>query len=243
MSQPILTLSDRVSSPVDHSPQAPVMASGVIVLLIGAIAAWKWVQNRKPATRQVLHWIGQGKALERLQQYEAAIAVYDQALVEHPKDFRLWHERGLALAKLQRFEAAITSYDRAFELRPHYRDLAHERGDALLELGRYEDAIAAFDVFLRYAPNNGHILADRGYALYQLGHYEEALRSLNYVLKHEHQDQAALRHAHYYQIEVLRELGQFDAALRSSQAAVRRHPEAHFKTQQEHLQAQIIAAR
>ncbi|UBF25693.1 tetratricopeptide repeat protein [Kovacikia minuta CCNUW1] len=191
---------------------------------------------------QALQWVSYAKELERSQQYEAAVAVFDQGLRHHPQDFRLWHERGLVLAKLQRFEDAIQSYDRAYQLRPHDRDLAHERGDTLLELERYEEAIAAFNTYLQRAPGNPHILTDQGYALYHLKRYEEALEMFNQVLKSAERDRDSRIRAHYYQIESLRQLGQLDAALLSSQQAIKQYPEEFFKVQHEELQQQISIA-
>jgi tetratricopeptide (TPR) repeat protein len=188
---------------------------------------------------QPMQWVSYGKEREKAKQYDEAITIYDQGLIHYPDDFRLWHERGLALAKLQRFEEALVSYDRAQQLRPGQRDLEHERGDTLLQLGRYEEAVAAFDVYLRYSPGTTHILADRGYALCELGRYEEALRSLNAVLKTGQQDRVSLRQAYYYQIEALRQLGQFEAALCASEKAVKLYPGESFQSQQDRLRRQM----
>ncbi|MBD2325797.1 tetratricopeptide repeat protein [Alkalinema sp. FACHB-956] len=254
MDQQILTLQ-RQSSNDGFTPDtgtAPVggMAGGLLIL--GAIGvACLWASRRSagrgssPASRQALHWVAQGKALERSQQYEAAIAAYDAGLQEHPQDYRLWHERGLALAKLQRFEAAIESYDRAYEICPQQSNLAHERGDALLELGRYEEAIASFDICLRYG-EDGHILTDRAYALMQLGRHGAALPVLQRVLQQAQSgrsiDPETLSRAHYYQIEVLCELQQWQSAWQSALTAVSRYPDPYFKRQFEQIQQQLARA-
>ncbi|MGI0493697.1 tetratricopeptide repeat protein [Alkalinema pantanalense CENA528] len=251
MGQQIITLQTQGSNDgfVPGSGTAPAggIAGGLVIL--GAIAvACLWGNRRSvgqgasQASRQALHWVAHGKALERSQQYEAAIAAYDAGLKEHPKDYRLWHERGLALAKLQRFEAAIESYDRAYAICPQQSNLAHERGDALLELGRYEEAIASFDICLRYG-EDGHIMTDRAYALVQLGRHREALPLLERVLQRAQagrsSDPATVSRAHYYQIEVLCELQQWQAAGKSALAAVSRYPDPYFKAQFERIQQQM----
>jgi tetratricopeptide (TPR) repeat protein len=226
------------------SPATWTVGSSFVLLLLGIGVVWQWTrqQHRQQssfcsnATPQVLQWISEAKALEHSQQYEGAIAIYDQALNHYPQDYRLWHERGLALAKLQRFEAANASYDSAYKLRPDHRDLAHERGDALLELERYEEAILALNVYLRYEPNSAHVLTDRGYALHQLGRYDEALRSLNQALTYAQRDQDSRQRASYYRIASLQQSGQLETALRESQQAMQRYPEKDwFKTQHEAL--------
>jgi predicted Zn-dependent protease len=192
---------------------------------------------------QAIQWVAAGKALEKAEQYEEAIALYSDGLRHHPQDFRLWHEQGLAYAKLERFEMALACYDRAYALNPTQRDLAHERGDTLLQLERYEEAIAAFDVYLRYAPNIAHILADRGYALYKLQRYEEALQLLNTVLKTGKEDRNAVIHAHYYQIATLQQLGHLEAALQSGAQAIKSYSHDCFREQHEAIRQQIEQAR
>ncbi len=247
------------------SPALPGLGWGVALILLGGVVGWQISRQRRspgiaqelrvpsikslknsefsesvlPRFTQALQWIAYAKEKERSQHYEDAIGIYNRGLSDHPDDFRLWHERGLLLAKLQRFEMAIESYDRAFALQPKQRDLAHERGDALLQLERYEEAIASLDMFLRYVPGNAHGLTDRGFAYYQLERYEEALQSLNQVLKTERRDRISLMRAHYYQIEALRQLGQFKAALESSQIAIEQHPEEFFKAQYNDLKRQL----
>ena len=228
----------------------PLLGGEITLLMLGSIVGWLVVRRRnspkkrslstnrdtldrnQPHFTQVLQFVASAKALEKSQQYDEAIAVYDRGLTDFPDDFRLWHERGLLLAKLQLFEAALSSYNRAYELKPHQPDLAHERGDALLQLKRYKEAIASFDIFLRYYPYNAHVLADKGYALYCLGQYEAALKVLNQALKHAFHDRNTSAYARFYQIESLLELRQFDAAKAASQKAMKLYPNEMLKSQQ-----------
>jgi tetratricopeptide (TPR) repeat protein len=228
-------------------PPASPIAWGIALIVLGLVIIRRISQPRmtsQPVSpvvlpelhfTQPLQWLGYGKDLESKKQFEAAIAVYDQAIQQHPQDHRLWHERGLMLAKRQQFEAAIASYDRAYQLNPSKRDLAHERGDALLELQRFEEAIASLDIYLRYEPNSAHVLGDRGFALYRLGRYEEALQIFEQILRMEKRDRPSIQHAHYYQIETLKQLNKLDAALQSAQKAMQLYPNDSFKAQHEEL--------
>lgn len=247
MSNSLFTTSEPSSTPISISPNSPIVGWGIVLIALGiAVGSQALRKNRShpqldpyqplPFT-QPLQWLGYGKQLENAKNLEGAIAVYDQGSKQHPNDFRLWHERGLALAKHQRFEEALESYDRAYELRPDCRDLAHERGDSLLQLGRYEEAIASLELYLRYVPSSAHVLSDIGFALYQLGRYEAALRSLNRAIDSAIRDPYSLNYARYYQIECYRRLGQFDAALRSCEVAVKQNPQ--FQAQYDAIQAEI----
>jgi tetratricopeptide (TPR) repeat protein len=250
MSKNLFTTSEPSSTQIPLSPNSPVVGWGIVLIALGIAVGSQALHKRRshslltrepdqPQTfTQALQWLGYGKQLENAKNLEGAIAVYDQGLNQYPNDFRLWHERGLALAKAQQFEAAIESYDRAFALRPDCRDLAHERGDSLLELGRYEEAIVSLNLYLRYAPNSAHVLGDRGFALYKLGRYEEALQSLNAAIAFAQHEQNSLNHARYYQIECLRQLGQWSAALQACEAAIKKNPQ--FQEQYEAVQSQIL---
>lgn len=245
----------------------PSMGLDLVFVVLGSLAGWQLFRPRQPFRRsvaqvtvaeastpkrhrngsptaqfvQAAQWVAVGKDLEKRKQYEEAIALYSEGLRHYPQDFRLWHEHGLVLAKLERFEMALACYDKAYALQPTQRDLAHERGDTLLQLERYEDAIAAFNIFLRYEPKSNHVLADRGYALYKLHRYEEALRSLTPVLKDklQNRDNSSEQYAHYYQIACLKELGQLEAALKSSQQALQKYPQESFQEQYEAIRQQI----
>ncbi|MDX2239930.1 MAG: tetratricopeptide repeat protein [Leptolyngbyaceae cyanobacterium bins.302] len=241
------------------SSSAPTIGWGIALLLLGILIGKQLTRQQPPTTAsdadstdidhidqlaftQALQWVSYGKNLERKEQYEAAIAVYDRGLSQHPNNFRLWHERGLALAKLQQFESALESFDHAYRLRPNDGDLAHERGDTLLQLEQFEAAIASFDICLRYHPDNTHILADKGYALCQLGQFAEALQCLNQVLKLERENRSILSYAHYYQIEALRHLEEFDAAIHSSHLAIEQYGDQNFTAQHQVIQQQITEA-
>ncbi|MBD1821320.1 tetratricopeptide repeat protein [Cyanobacteria bacterium FACHB-DQ100] len=247
MSKNLFTTSEPSSTPISISPSSPIAGWGIVAIVLGIAIASQSLRKKQPQPAldpyqplpftQLMQWLGYGKQLENAKNLEGAIAVYEQGLKQYPNDFRLWHERGLALAKHQRFEAALESYDRAFALRPDYRDLAHERGDTLLQLERYEEAIVSLDQYLRYEPNSAHVLADRGYALHQLGRYEEALRALNQAIDRAFSDANSLNYARYYQIECLRKLGQFNAALQACEAAIKQNPQ--FQAQYKAIQAEI----
>lgn len=260
MSNPVITTSEYESPPDSPPapPSAPMLSWGIALLLLGVLIGSQINRQKNPNSTvesiesldiesldqlrftQSLQWVSYGKKLERKEQYEDAIAVYDKGISHHPNDFHLWHERGLAFAKLQQFESALTSFDHAYHLRPKNPDLAHERGDTLLQLERYEDAITSYDIFLRYNPASAHVLADRGYALCNLGRFEAALQCLNRVLKVERRDRVSLTRCHYYQIEALRHLGQLDTALQSSQSAIERYTDEHFEAQREAIRQQIV---
>jgi tetratricopeptide (TPR) repeat protein len=265
MSHQNLTIQGNGSSQ-NLPPTFPSVGWSVPLLLLGGLVGWQLAlrhsrkmssgsatipetasndRSQDPAQlnfSQALQWVAYAQPFQKSKRYDEAVAIYDRGLIKHPNDFRLWHERGLTLALLERFEEAIESYDRAYEIKPTHKELAHERGDALLELGRYEAAIASFEVYLRFEPKSIHILSDWGYALYKLNRFEEALQLLNSVLNAYGKDPNSKERAHYYQIASLQSLGELEAALQSSQAAMRLYSQEHFEAQNEALKQELFEA-
>jgi tetratricopeptide (TPR) repeat protein len=264
MSHQTVTIQSNENLPY-IAPTFPSLGWSVTLLLVGGMIGWQLalLQNRKTSSgsttnsdavrnnrsqnpaqlnfSQALQWVAYAKTVQKSKQYDEAVAIYDQGLIHHPNDFRLWHERGLALALLERFEEAIESYDRAYKIKPRQQDLAHERGDALLMLERYEEAIASFNVYLQYSPKTFHVIADKGYALFKLNRFEEALPLLNSVLN-SHEEPNSKARAHYYQIASLQGLGALEEALKSSQTAMRLYSQEYFEAQNKALKQKIFEA-
>ena len=86
-------------------------------------------------------YLEQGNLFVASSDYEAAIAVYDEALVIKPDDHAALHNKGNALYKLGRYEEAILAYDAAFAIKPDLHEALSQKGAVLGDLGRYEEAI------------------------------------------------------------------------------------------------------
>jgi protein O-GlcNAc transferase len=121
-------------------------------------------------------------ALQRLGQFEQAVAYYDLALKLQPRWPEALANRGVALQALGRLEEALESYDQALAVRPAFA-LAHSnRGNALCSLGRLQQALMSYEQALLLQPDYPEALQNRGTALHALGRYSEALESFDRVL-------------------------------------------------------------
>lgn len=71
------------------------------------------------------------------EQYDQALDIYDQTLLEAPQEHRLHANRGSALYKLNRLDEADTAYQRALQLkdRSALADIHYSRGNALYRQG------------------------------------------------------------------------------------------------------------
>lgn len=98
-------------------------------------------------------WINQAITLRQLQQFDAAIASHDKALVLDPVYRRAWYTKGYTLRLCRRYEEAVTCFDRAIELDPQAYRSWDNRGSVLKESGQYEAAIASYDRAIEIQPD------------------------------------------------------------------------------------------
>jgi len=107
--------------------------------------------------------------LQQMQQYEQALAGYDQAIALKPGYANAHFNRGTVLRKLARPNEAIASYDRAIALNPGHAEAYNNRGVVLQDLKRYDEALASYDQAIALKPgyveainNRGIVLASKG---------------------------------------------------------------------------------
>ena len=96
-----------------------------------------------------------------------ALAVLEQASVQHPKNRGVLTAYGLALADIGHYRRALEVFDRAHaDGAPDWRILSVQ-GAALDQIGRHEDAQRYYATALRLAPEEPSVLSNLGlsYAL------------------------------------------------------------------------------
>lgn len=99
--------------------------------------------------------IAQGMVAWERDDYDAALAVFQEVLQDHA-DFADVHNRmGLCLAMLGRHAEALGAFQEAVRLAPTYAEAHLNRGIVLTELGRHEEAQAAFDESSRLDTRDG----------------------------------------------------------------------------------------
>lgn len=119
-------------------------------------------------------WFDHGCNLYDLEQYETAIAAFEQVIELDSEHFEAWFSRSAILHRLERYEEAIASYTRAIEISPDYSSAWFNRGSALWHLGQYAEALRDYDKTLELEPDNPDVWANRVGVLNALGRYDEA---------------------------------------------------------------------
>ena len=90
-------------------------------------------------------YLNRGAVLQELEQWEEALASYEQALALHPAFAAVYFNRGNALQNLQRLDEALASYNQAIAIQPDYHDAWLNRGNLLVRLKQWDGALASYN--------------------------------------------------------------------------------------------------
>ena len=122
-------------------------------------------------------WINKGAAHAELEEFQAAIDAYREALrIDRDSEHAASAETNLAYALWNsgQSEKALEHAERAVEIDPRFPQGWYNRGFFLLERGLAEDAVSCFDNALRLGYRNAEILEEKARALEELGEDERA---------------------------------------------------------------------
>lgn len=90
-----------------------------------------------------------GNAYIAKQDYDRAIADYDQAIKLDNRFYHAFHNRGVALYLKKNYDRAIADYDEALRLNPKFFEAFNDRGLAYQAKGNLDQAIADYNEALR----------------------------------------------------------------------------------------------
>jgi tetratricopeptide (TPR) repeat protein len=171
-----------------------------------------------------------GDAHANRNDWDRAIADYDEAIGRDPKLKHTWSHRGYAKYNKGSFEAAITDFTSAIALDPLYRFAFYHRGATYLALKNYERAIADFTLALRIDPKDVLALETRGHAYWIRGDIDLAVADFSAAIAVPAESQALLARAlsargliYYSKGDLPRAIADFDAAIRIAPTAARYH--------------------
>ena len=119
-----------------------------------------------------------GLKLREQENFEEAIAEYDQAIQLYPKFPEAYNNRGAIFFHLGQFERAVEDFDAALGLDEQYPGAYNNRGVAYTRLGEFDRAIQDYTKAILYAPHYAEAYHNRGTAYYNQGELELALKDL-----------------------------------------------------------------
>ena len=125
--------------------------------------------------------------------FDEAIALFDQALSIKPDDYDVLRQKGVSLSNLGREDEAIALYDQALSIKPDDYDALRNKGVSLSKLGREDEAIALYDQALSIKPDDYDALRGKGVSLNNSGDFSNAIALYNQALDINPNDAKAYR--------------------------------------------------
>ncbi|MBN1910974.1 MAG: tetratricopeptide repeat protein [Pirellulales bacterium] len=123
---------------------------------------------------------------------DAAIAWFDKALEENPKDWKAMRQRGVSLSEKGDEDAAIEWYDKALEENPKDWRAMNHRGASLATKGDQDAAIEWYDKALAENPKDWDAMRSRGVALSNKGDEDAAIVWFDKALEENPEDWDAM---------------------------------------------------
>jgi len=151
---------------------------------------------------------------------DEALAAYDRAVEEFPKNAVARNGRAETLRTLGRLDEALAAYDRTVEDFPRDAFARNGRAEMLRTLGRLDEALAAYDRAVEDFPRNAVARSGRAETLRTLGRLDEALATYDRTVE-EFPQNAVARNG---RAETLRALGRLDEALAAYDRTVEEFP-------------------
>lgn len=115
-----------------------------------------------------------GQVLTEQEQWEEAIAAYQEAIQLQPQWVEPRQAIGEIFLKLEQWQEAISCYQQLIEIQPNIAQFHHNLGDALSKLERWEDAVSAYQKSIQLNPEFSWSYNNLGDALLKLEQWENA---------------------------------------------------------------------
>jgi len=162
-----------------------------------------------------------GLTYAELQQHDAALADYRQAIQLNPALAQIYYNRGNIYKTLQQYDAALSDYGQAIKLDPTLAQAYHNRGTIYENLQRYDEALADYGQAINLDSKYPDAYSNRGNTYKALQQYDAALVDFDKAIKlAPHFAEAYNNRGVTY--EALRE---YDAALADYRQAIALNPE------------------
>lgn len=155
------------------------------------------------------------------QQYETAIADYDEAIRLDPNETRYYSQRASLNEKLERFEAVVADYDTLIRLNPNDAGHYYGRGCAKQRLEQYESAIADYDEAIRLDPNEACYYSQRASTHAQLKRHAAAFVDYEKAIELKPEETKFYRQ----RMSLNRKLERFEAVVADYDALIRLNPD------------------
>ncbi|AFZ36213.1 Tetratricopeptide TPR_1 repeat-containing protein [Stanieria cyanosphaera PCC 7437] len=175
----------------------------------------------------------QANNLLQKQEYQKALAIYNQVLKTNGNYYQAWTNRGYALAGLKQYDKMLQSCVSATVIQPQADYAWNCQGEALHNLKQYQQSLVAFDKAIAINPKEAIFLINKSDSLNKLQQEQAALDTINQAIEILENSQESvensqiagnLKVAFYYKGQTLLRQQQYQEALQAYQQALQYDP-------------------
>ncbi|MDD5712819.1 MAG: tetratricopeptide repeat protein [Smithellaceae bacterium] len=149
------------------------------------LAAGKATEGRQQEYSKVVdelkakEWIDKGVALMNSEDYNGALAAFENAARANPESPWAFIDKGWAYNSLGYYDQALKEFDRAAALDPKNLWIYVNRGHSYNSQGDYRHGLIEENKAIEFDPNVAWAYIDRGWSYTGLGNFAQALVDLN----------------------------------------------------------------
>jgi len=136
-----------------------------------------------PALQDATAYFNRGLVYFEKQDYDKAIADFNNAIQLDPNYARAYYNRGVVYDYKQDYDKAIADFTQAIRFNPNYAIAYGYRGLVYFEKQDYDKAIADSNQAIQLDPNNASVYYTRGYAYYMKKDYDNAIADCEAALR------------------------------------------------------------
>ena len=184
-----------------------------IVFYLHIYSCWKKNLNAK-------NYFHQGLKHHNQEEYDLAIAKYNQAILLHPKYADAYNNRGNIYDHQGKYDLTLADYSQAIQLEPKYAKVYYNRGIIYSNQGKYDLALADYNKAIQLKPKYANAYNNRGNIYDNQGKYDLALADYNQAI------QLEPKYAEPYNNRgwAYDNQGKYDLALADYNQAIQLHP-------------------
>lgn len=157
----------------------------IIAFFTGVLAVFLLLVALIYQDREVAHEHNErGIAYSEEEEYEKAIAEYDEAIKKYSKYKEAYCNRGIAYREDIEYEKALNDFNRAIEIDPKYAEAYYNRGLTYYENDEYDKAFVDFNQAIKLNSNYADAFFARGMIYYKNKEdYDKALSDFDSTIK------------------------------------------------------------
>lgn len=178
----VLVAAGAQAAPQDDYMRCVLGANGKPDMLIATCSRVVHAKNIKPEARAAAY-LARGNVYRRAQQYQRALADYNESLKLDPDSAPALTSRGNAWRGMDNLDKAIADHTAAVAIDPNYAEAFSNRGNCWADKGEYSRAIADYDRAIDLKPDYAIAYFNRGLSWKAKGDRERAVADYRQALR------------------------------------------------------------